>query len=146
MAFFPNPDTFFSAIGVEPSDLIKDRIVEIDGGVLRKLVSMALVSVPIDEQAYLRYPDLAKAHSAGDITDLNRHYAVSGFFEKRFAPPADFDASWYLDQYVDVQLGVQTGAVASALSHYLEVGVREWRVPSAGAKADVTDWFNLLCP
>lgn len=146
MAFFPSPEVFFAGTGISPDDLEKGTSVSIDGGVLRKLISMALSSVPIDEESYLRYPDLRKAHLAGQIGDVSSHYFESGFFEKRVAPPADFDASWYLNQYIDVQIAVRTGASESALSHYLEVGAGEWRAPSESSGADLSAWFKLLAP
>ena len=144
MAYFPHPDLFFAAMRIRPEDCVSGTSVRIDGGVLRKLVSMALASAGFDEAAYLRYPDIEKAHADDQIDDLAEHYQGAGFFEGRFAPDPDFDPEWYVQQYYDVRLALESGEVESAKQHYLESGAKEWRSPSAEALAEVADWMSRL--
>lgn len=145
MAYFPHPDKFFAGTGLNPADLERGRPVTVDGGVLRKLLSLALASADVDAQAYMtRYPDLRSAHDGGQITDLNRHYREAGFVERRYAVPANFDAAWYAQAYPDVRLALETGSLEAAADHFVEVGVKEWRLPCAAAREDVLEWRRLL--
>ncbi len=146
MPYFPHPELFFKATRINPDDLKKGETVKIDGAVLRRLITMAIAHAGIDEEAYLAYPDLALACSNNQISSLTKHYCTNGYFEDRFAPPEDFDSDWYLQQYVDVRLAFEKGEIESAKAHYSQVGVKEWRSPSANGLGEVEQWIEVLIP
>ncbi len=144
MSFFPHPNHFFSGIGLEPDNLVAGQTVQLDGAVVRKLVEMALASTEIDEDQYLRSADIKKAFDDGEIKSLVGHYTSTGFFERRFVPSADFDSTWYLQNYPDVRMALESGEIDNAKQHYLEMGWIEWRSPSAAAIEQVGTWRRLL--
>lgn len=72
---------------------------------------------------------------------------LRGRYGRRLLSPAEFDETFYLNTYADVQAVVSQGFVASAYDHYRADGFREGR---AGRPNDVVEphnehyWANLL--
>jgi hypothetical protein len=94
------------------------------------IIKNLLVSVPVDEEWYLRqYEDVAKAIQAGVVGSARQHFIVSGYFEGRLPNPLKVDEEWYLKQNPDVRESVRKGVVPSGQDHFEQDGYREGRLP-----------------
>lgn len=79
-------------------------------------------------------PDVQKAVQANQFTAFE-HYFEVGQFENR-KPSAFFDPSFYLEKYPLIQAAVTSGAVKSAIDHYIQFGQQEGLLSTLPDPAD----------
>jgi hypothetical protein len=114
---------------------------------LRAILSLAIESTPFDPEFYKRaYPDLSDAYNSGQITDLQRHFLETGYFEGRLGANPDFDEVFYKKSYPDVVEALATGKVTSAFEHYVGSGVFEGRHANARDAELAEVWTRLFRP
>ncbi|MBE9095466.1 PPC domain-containing protein [Tychonema sp. LEGE 07203] len=79
-------------------------------------------------------PDVQTAVQANQFT-VFEHYLKVGQFENR-KPSAFFDPSFYLEKYPLIQAAVTSGAVQSAIDHYIQFGQQEGLLSTLPEPAD----------
>lgn len=101
---------------------------------LRAIVQMALASVAVNEEWYLRqYPDVREAIRNETSMSATEHYRNCGYFEGRLPEEPDLDEEWYKASNSDVVTGIREGRYRNAKTHYIESGYLEGRQPRPGA-------------
>ena len=84
--YLPHIDLLLQALRINRERLNSKSKIAIDARLLRGLIQAIAARAPFSEEFYLQtYPDIAEAHAAGTIPDLQRHYVEAGFFEGRSA-------------------------------------------------------------
>ena len=96
------------------------KLVEVDGGVVARLISLGLRDCGIDGESYLEQEDVKTAWESGEITDLLAHFCNQGYFEDREVLPACFDADWYPKAYPDVAAAGISGLSTEVRRYYLD--------------------------
>jgi hypothetical protein len=137
---------------IESIGLTRDRLtagvkskVAVPAQLLRELLTIVASTLPFDLDFYLSaYPDVRKAHDAGQITDPRKHFIEQGYIEGRFGSKPDVDEEYYKDTYPDVKAAIATGDVESALDHYLRAGAIEARCPNSESVANTKRWLAIL--
>jgi len=143
--YLPHIDLLLQALRINRERLNSKSKIAIDAKLLRGLIQAAAARLPFSEEFYLRaYPDIAEAHAAGTIPDLQQHFVESGFFEGRFGAPPPVDEAFYTSFYKDVGVAVTRGDIVSATEHYLRQGASEGRLPNRQIKPEVDFWISLL--
>jgi hypothetical protein len=138
LSSLPNGRSLLMSLSLTPERLRSGSKIAVPIPALRAILSLAVSTLPFDEGFYTEtYPDIAKAHSLGDVADLRTHFIQEGYFEGRFGSKPEFDADFYTDTYPDVAAGIAKGEVSSALDHYLRAGAAEGRFAT---HADVEAW------
>lgn len=143
--FLPHIDLLLKALRVNRERLNSKSKIAIDAKLLRGLIQALVARVPFSDEFYLQtYPDIADAHAAGNIPDLQRHFVESGFFEGRFGAPPTVDEAFYTSNYKDVGQAVTRGDIVSGAEHYLRQGAAEGRIPNRQVKPEVDYWVSVL--
>jgi hypothetical protein len=143
--FVPHIEILLHALRISRERLASRSKVAIDTRVLRALLETLATQMPFDPEFYLEAnPDVAKAHAAGQISDLHQHFAETGFFEGRFGAAPTVDEGFYTALYGDIDPAVRRGDLASATEHYIRAGAAEGRVPNAAIKSAIDRWAAIL--
>jgi hypothetical protein len=143
--YLPHIDLLLQALRVNRERLNSKSKIAIDAKLLRGLIQAAVARAPFSDDFYLQTnPDIAEAHAAGNIPDLQRHYIESGFFEGRSGAPPPVDETYYTTLYKDVGQAVARGDIASATEHYLRQGAAEGRIPNRQIKLEIDSWTSIL--
>jgi hypothetical protein len=144
-AYVPHIDLLLQALRINRERLASKSKVAVDARLLRALLQGLAETIPFSAEFYLEsYPDIAAAHAAGEIGNLQRHFVELGYFEGRMGAPPPVDEAFYTGLYKDVAAAVQRGEVASAREHYLRAGASEGRVPNEAARSAVEGWGGVL--
>lgn len=145
LLFMPHVELLLQSLRISRERLTSRSKVAIDTRLLRALLQSLAGQLPFDPDFYLaQNPDVAAAHSAGEITDLHQHFIESGFLEGRFGAPPPVDEAFYATSYQDIGAAIQRGDVASGSEHYMRSGAAEGRVPSEASRPMVERWAALL--
>ena len=143
--YLPHIDLVLQALRINRERLNSKSKVAIDARLLRGLIQAIAARAPFSEEFYLQtYPDIAEAHAAGTIPDLQRHFVEAGFFEGRLGTAPPVDEAFYTTYYKDVGQAVTRGDIGSATEHYLRQGAAEGRVPNKQIKPEVDYWISIL--
>ncbi len=143
--YLPHIDLLLQALRINRARLNSKSKIAIDAKLLRGLIQTAVARAPFSEDFYLRtYPDIAEAHAAGTISDVQRHYVEAGFFEGRLGTPPSVDETFYTSYYKDIGQAVTRGEIPSATEHYMRQGAAEGRIPNRQVKPDVDFWISIL--
>jgi hypothetical protein len=143
--FIPDISQIAARLGLEDGTALQDAVtVQIDGAFLRFLISRIAATFDVDARAY-RADNPAADEAGWDTTEpASAHFAAVGHLSGFAAKPRNFDENWYLSTYPDVRRGINEGHFDDALAHYLSKGRAEWRLPNAGADAEVRAWRKIL--
>ena len=143
--YLPHIDLLLRALRINRERLDSRSKIAVDARLMRALLQALAARAPFSDEFYLgAYPDIAAAHAAGDIPDLQRHYVESGFFEGRSGAPPVVDEAFYTSYYKDIGQAVSRGEVASGSEHYLRSGAAEGRVPNQRVKPEIDYWMSIL--
>jgi len=103
---------------------------------LRRLLSLALSEVSVDEAWYLRqYPDVRDGIAKGATPSAADHYLNSGYLEGRLPSEPAVDEEWYKAANADVAAAIRQGKYRDAKAHYVEIGYREGRQAQPAGRA-----------
>ncbi len=143
--YFPHIDLLLQALRINRDRLNSKAKIAIDARLLRSLIQAVVARAPFSDEFYLKsYPDIAAAHAAGTLTDLQRHFVEAGFFEGRFGSPPPVDEVYYTNTYKDIGKAVARGDIASAAEHYLRQGAAEGRIPNREIKPEIDYWMSVM--
>jgi hypothetical protein len=102
---------------------------------MRKILSMALAGVRVDEKWYLTQVNgLAEDLRKHKFTSAAEHYYAHGYMEGRMPEKPQVDEQYYLQTNPDVAAAVKSGKVKNAFEHYIRNGYAEGRDPSRRGK------------
>jgi hypothetical protein len=145
LPYVPHIDLFLQALRINRERLDSRSKIAIDARLLRALLQTIVESAPFSEEFYLQnYPDIAKAHAAGDLPDPKRHFVERGYFEGRLGAPAEVDEAYYLRRYPDVEQAVLRGDLKSIAEHFHQSGYAEGRTPSAALEPFMERWLAAM--
>ncbi|MHB1305306.1 MAG: hypothetical protein ACYCZB_17890 [Acidiphilium sp.] len=121
--------------------------ITIPQALFNRLLRQALLTHPLDEEAYLAdNPDVASSVRRGDFASARDHFVEHGYFECRGITEDEFDEAWYLKANPDVARSIRSGAYPSGVAHFLGAGVYEFRPPNADSESDMNLWRTMLLP
>jgi hypothetical protein len=145
LPYVPHVDLFLQALRINRERLDSKSKIAIDAKLLKALLRAVVECGPFCEQFYLEtYPDIAKAHEAGELPDLKQHYIEHGYFEGRVGAPAAVDEEYYASHYQDVAQAMTRGNLKSIAQHYQQSGYAEGRIPSAALEPAIEKWLSVL--
>lgn len=143
--YLPHVKLLLDSMRVNRERLNSKSKIAIEAKLLRTLLQMIILNLPFSVEFYKeRYPDLAEAHTTGQIPDLHRHFIESGYFEGRLGAAPPVDETFYTELYPDVAAAVEHEELSSGAEHYMRAGAAEGRVPNAGLRPTVGFWNSLL--
>jgi hypothetical protein len=144
LQYVPHIDLILRALRINRERLDSKSKVAIDARLLKALLKTIAQCAPFSEDFYRETcPDIARAHAAGRIPDLRRHYVEFGFFEGRLGAPPPVDEGYYASLYPDVTQAMLCGEVKSGAEHYRNSVCAEGRIPNASLKPVVDAWMQL---
>ena len=145
LPYVPHIDLFLQALRINRERLDSRSKVAIDARLLKALLQTIVECAPFSEEFYLQnYPDIAKAHAAGELNDPKRHFVERGYFEGRVGAPGEVDEAYYRRRYPDVEQAVLRGELKSIADHFNQSGYAEGRSPSAALEPFVEKWLSVL--
>ncbi len=145
LPYVPHIDLFLQALRINRERLNSRSKVAVDAKLLKALLQTIVEFAPFSEEYYLQtYPDIAPAHTAGELPDLRRHFVEHGYFEGRVGAPLQVDAAYYTRRYQDVGQAVLSGDVKSVTEHFRQSGYAEGRTPNAALEAVIERWLSVL--
>jgi hypothetical protein len=143
--YLPHIDLLLQSLRINRERLNSRSKIAVDARLLKALIQAIVARSPFSDEFYLaNNPDVAQAHEAGTIPDLQKHYVESGFFEGRIGAPPTVDEEFYTLAYKDVAQAVSRADVSSGMEHYLRSGASEGRLPNRDMKAEVDYWASIL--
>ena len=143
--FVPHIDLLLQSMRITRERLNSRSKVAIDTRLLRSLLTSLAEQLPFDPEFYLAHnADVAAAYESGEITDLHRHFAQSGFIEGRLGAAPAVDEPFYAASYKDIGAAIRRGDIASATEHYVIAGAAEGRIPSEAMRPSIERWAAVL--
>lgn len=140
--YFPPVSKLCQAMGTTPSELQEDgKIIGVPSNLLRHLIKCALVNVEIDPEIYRAQNEDLRAQKQPKA--LETHYKETGYFEGRVLP-TPFDQDYYCRRYKDVFNAIRTKKLGSAIQHYYDQGIDEFRVPRRDLEQAIAEWAKVL--
>jgi hypothetical protein len=140
--YFPPVSKLCQAMGTTPSELQEDgKIIGVPANLLRHLIKCALANVEIDPEIYRAQNEDLRAQRQAKA--LETHYKETGYFEGRVLP-TPFDQDYYCRRYKDVFNAIRAKKLGSAIQHYYDQGIDEFRAPSQALERPIADWAKVL--
>jgi hypothetical protein len=121
-------------LSIEGHDVPSTCAVKLSLADLRKILTVGLSSIPVDEAWYLGHvPGLRQDIQKGKFESPTEHYVVHGYLEGRLPERPTVDEKFYLHQYPDIAAAVKSGTIKSGFDHFVKDGYAEGRIPEPPA-------------
>lgn len=140
--YFPPISKLCQAMGTTPSELQEDgRVIGVPSNLLRHLIKCALADVEIDAEIYRAQNEDLRGQRQPKA--LETHFKATGYFEGRMLP-TPFDQDYYCRRYEDVFNAIRKKKLASAIQHYYDQGIDEFRAPRRDLEQPIAEWAKVL--
>ncbi|MEM7741335.1 MAG: hypothetical protein AAF225_11100 [Pseudomonadota bacterium] len=142
--FFPEWADLAKFAGIQAEDIGKET-VNVRSEFIRLLIQQLLDTLPFSEKAYIKAnPDIAQAIKTGQVASGSQHYAMTGYFEGRYAGNFAVNPTWYLGNNSDIREAALRGDISDATRHFQSTGYHEGRTGTEEQLRMRKSWSVLL--
>jgi hypothetical protein len=141
--WIPNGKLLLRSFQLSLERLNSSARIAIPTSTLRGLLYLFISKLPFDKGFYLeKYPDIAAAYNAGQVSNLHEHFVRQGYFEGRLGIEPTVDEQFYLKEYPDVAVAIDAGKFTSAADHFIRGGATEGRFTTRAEKELCEKWMS----